>query len=315
MIRAVLIPILLSPVAAAAGELLLNQPIDCALGDNCFIQQFVDRDPGPGAADFTCGPLSYDGHKGTDFALPSLRAMQDGVDVLSAAPGTVTALRNDMPDTGKAGGVPKGKDCGNGVVIRHGGGWETQYCHLKQGSVIVTKGQRVTKGTVLGEVGFSGTTEFPHLHLSVRKNGEVVDPFATDPVTCQTADDTALWQHPLPYEPGGLISVGLADHVPEYSQIQAGEVPTASLMAPALVAWGYVFGGQMGDEVKLTIEGPDGQIIDHAATVPRQQAQLFRAAGKKAPPSGWSEGRYTVTVALHRNGQIIDSQARTFELR
>lgn len=315
MIRAAAISFMLSPVACAAGELLLNQPIDCTLGQDCYIQQFVDRDPGPGAADFTCGPLSYDGHKGTDFALPSLAAMAAGVDVLSAAPGTVMALRDGMPDTGKAGGVPKGKDCGNGLVIRHGGGWETQYCHLKRGSVRVTKGQRVAKGTVLGQVGYSGTTEFPHLHLSVRKDGAVVDPFATTPVTCATMPDQDMWQHTLPYKPGGLIALGLADHVPEYAAIKAGDVPTAPPNAPALVAWGYAFGAQKGDELRLTITGPKGEVIDHFAEIPRQQAQLFRAAGKRAPATGWAPGRYTVTARLLRDGQTIDSLTRRFNLR
>ncbi len=60
----------------------------------------MDHDPGPDAADFTCNGLSYDTHTGTDFALPSLAAMQAGVAVLAAAPGTVAALRDGMPDTG-----------------------------------------------------------------------------------------------------------------------------------------------------------------------------------------------------------------------
>jgi len=85
LIRATLALLLLA-APAAAGSFLLNPPVDCTLGETCFIQNFVDRDPGPGAADFTCGPMTYDGHKGTDFALPSLAAMRQGVDVLAAAP-------------------------------------------------------------------------------------------------------------------------------------------------------------------------------------------------------------------------------------
>jgi hypothetical protein len=45
--------------------------------------------------------LSYDGHTGTDFALPSLAAMQAGVAVTaSPPPRQVAALRDGMPDTG-----------------------------------------------------------------------------------------------------------------------------------------------------------------------------------------------------------------------
>ena len=78
----------------------LALPLDCTLGESCFIQNYVDDDPGPGAADFTCGALTYDGHKGTDFALTSIAAMEAGVTVRAAAPGVVRGVRDGMPDTG-----------------------------------------------------------------------------------------------------------------------------------------------------------------------------------------------------------------------
>jgi hypothetical protein len=51
-----------------AQELVLSSPIDCSLGDDCYIQQYVDHTDGEGVSDFRCSSLSYDGHKGTDFA-------------------------------------------------------------------------------------------------------------------------------------------------------------------------------------------------------------------------------------------------------
>ena len=70
--------------SAAANPPRLGLPVSCSLGDTCFIQQFVDHAAGPDARDYTCGALSYDGHKGTDFGLPNLRQMAAGVDVLAA---------------------------------------------------------------------------------------------------------------------------------------------------------------------------------------------------------------------------------------
>ena len=81
-IAALLLPVLAAP---AAADPTLSLPIDCVLGETCHIQQFVDRDPGPGAGDFRCGGLSYDGHKGTDFAIPTLADMARGVAVLASA--------------------------------------------------------------------------------------------------------------------------------------------------------------------------------------------------------------------------------------
>lgn len=320
MIRAIWLTILALAAPTAAGAFLLNPPIDCDLGTTCHIQQYVDRDPGPGAADFTCGPLTYDGHKGTDFALPSLAMMQSGVDVLAAAPGTVVATRDGMPDIASdAPGAPdlNGKECGNGVLIRHGGGWETQYCHMKNGSVIVEKGQRVAKGSVLGEVGLSGQTEFPHVHLSVRHNGAVIDPFAPTPgpVTCNGAPEKTLWQHDIPYEPGALLSVGVTTAVPAYSAIKAG-LPTPDTLprsAPALVVWGYAFGGRAGDEMQITLTGPQGEIVHQTAPVARAQAQFFRAAGKRGK-GAWPVGEYTGKVVFLRGGVALDARSVTFRI-
>ena len=73
--------------------------------------------------------------------------------------------------------VVKGRGCGNSVAVNHGGGWETYYCHLRRGSLTVRRDQRVEKGDKLGFVGSSGLAEFPHVHLGVRKDGKVIDPF------------------------------------------------------------------------------------------------------------------------------------------
>ena len=298
---------------AAAGQgLPLALPIDCTLGRDCYIQQYVDRDPGPGVADFTCGPLSYDGHTGTDFALPTLAAMAAGVAVLAAAPGRVMRLRDGMPDalpgTGAAAG-DEGRGCGNGVVIDHGGGWETQYCHLAQGSVAVVEGQRVGAGARLGRVGLSGNTEFPHVELIVRRDGRAVDPFDTANDQNCGGDPEPLWRDPPAYRPGGLLDVGIADRVPDYAELKAG-LPTPPRLAPdaPLVAWGLLFGGRAGDVVAFAIEGPAGEVHRDSAVLERTQAQLFRASGRRAPPGGWPEGTYRARLALIRHGAEIEAR-------
>ena len=73
--------------ATAANPLLLDLPVACSVGETCFIQQYFDHDPGPGASDYTCGTMSYDGHDGVDIRLPTVAAMHKGVDVLAAAAG------------------------------------------------------------------------------------------------------------------------------------------------------------------------------------------------------------------------------------
>ncbi len=295
---------------ALAEDFTLRQPIACELGKDCFIQQFVDHDTGPKARDFTCGALSYDGHKGTDFGLPSFSAMRSGVDVLAAASGRVVAFRDGMPDTGADNTPPdqlKNRECGNGVVIRHPGGYETQYCHLKSGSIIVKKGQTIQTGDILGEVGFSGRTQFPHVHLSVRRHGQVIDPFAIEHLDECGGVSTGIWAEPPQYAAGGFLSAGFADSVPDYQVIKDGSAARSELpnTAPALVLWGYAFGGQGGDEVTFSITGPNGPFANSSHSLDRNKAQFFRATGKKTR-NGLPAGRYLGEMTILRGGKVID---------
>ncbi|MGI3165222.1 peptidoglycan DD-metalloendopeptidase family protein [Pseudooceanicola sp. 200-1SW] len=291
-------------VAQQAPRLAL--PLDCTPGRTCHIQSYVDADPGPGARDFRCGTLSYDGHQGTDFAMPGLAAMQAGVMVRAAAPGRIRALRDGMADQLWDGTTDlAGRDCGNGVVIDHGHGWETQYCHLARGPITVREGQEVTTGTALGRVGLSGRSQFPHLHLSLRHDGQVVDPFAPEgPTACDTPAPSSLWADPLPYQPGGLIALGFLDALPAYASIKAGDAARGALPAdsPALVLWAHLYGARAGDVLTLVITAPDGPFTRQEITLDRTQAQLFRAHGKRlhaALPPGLYTGRATLTRDGH----------------
>ena len=133
--------------AEAAEPLQLQLPVRCEIGRDCFVQQYVDVDPGEGFKDYTCGQQSYDGHKGTDIRLRSTADVALNVAVLAAADGVVKGGRDGMADQlVNSKPVPenvKDRECGNGVLIDHPGGWQTQYCHMKRGSVRVKKGDVV----------------------------------------------------------------------------------------------------------------------------------------------------------------------------
>ena len=156
--QAVLLLAVLATPARAQGDapISLGLPVRCALGSTCFIQQYFDHDPSPGAKDYRCGVMSYDGHDGTDFRIPTLAQQRRGVEVLAAAPGMVRGARDGMNDIDVRIAGPqsvKGKECGNGVAVTHAGGWETQYCHMAKGSLRVHPGDHVERGAVLGLVG------------------------------------------------------------------------------------------------------------------------------------------------------------------
>lgn len=192
---------------ALAEGFALQSPIDCDLTKTCYIQQYVDHDPGGGFSDYQCAQQSYNGHQGTDFALPSVADVAKNIAVLAAAGGVVEGVRDGMADvayTSDTADQIKDRECGNGVRINHGEGWVTQYCHLKQGFVMVKNGQAVLAGDPLGHVGMSGRAAFPHVHLAVRKDGKTLDPFDPDgTVTCAAPGDSTLWSDPPPYRAGG----------------------------------------------------------------------------------------------------------------
>ena len=319
-----LLSLLLLATPAVADPPPLGLPIDCRLGDDCFLMNYFDSDPGPGATDFTCGPQSYDGHQGTDFAVPSFAAMRAGVAVLAAAPGEVRATRDGMPDLGLEGtpaAALEGKDCGNGVVIDHGGGWETQYCHLRADSVAVAEGDRVEAGDRLGLVGFSGMTQFPHVHLSVRHDGVEIDPFDTDGARVCGADDGPgddLWAQPPGYSAGGIVAAGLSPGLPDYAAVQDGTAGPATLPrdAPALVGWVLLHGGRAGDEVEIVLRDPADAVFDRFGEVlDRTQAMVMRAAGRRQPDGGWVPGVWRVETRLIRDGAVLDSAEAVTELR
>ena len=245
--------------------------------------------------------------------------MEDGGNVLSAAEGRVAGLRDGIKDqilSPQNRSDIQGKDCGNGVVIAHENGWTTQYCHMKQNSIRVQKGQRVAAGEILGQIGLSGRTEFPHLHLTVRKDHKVIDPFhPKERINCTTSDQTTLWKDPWHYRAGGLLSAGFSNAVPDYATIKAGTVtgPQMTRGSNALVLWVYGFGLRAEDVLRFEIRGPKGRIFAHDAKMPKAQAQMMRAAGLKRKQNLWPKGAYQGTVKLIRNGNELDNKIVEFE--
>lgn len=65
-------------------------------------------------------------------------------------------------------------DYGRSVVIDHGNGLQTRYAHM--GKVFVEEGEKVTTDMAIGEVGLTGRTTGPHLHMEIMKNDRTVNP-------------------------------------------------------------------------------------------------------------------------------------------
>jgi murein DD-endopeptidase MepM/ murein hydrolase activator NlpD len=101
------------------------------------------------------GGRGYELHNGIDFRGPI------GTPIYATAKGVVVKAQ-------RSGGY------GNHVVIDHGYGYETLYAHLSTMSVEV--GDEVTRGTLIGELGNTGRSSGPHLHYSIYRKGQAVNP-------------------------------------------------------------------------------------------------------------------------------------------
>ena len=95
-------------------------------------------------------------HGGLDLVAPV------GVEVRATADGKVKSVERAQ------------KLQGTRIVIDHGNGYETVYAHLSD--LLVRRGQKVSRGDVIGRTGNSGTSFAPHLHYEVQLNGQQQDP-------------------------------------------------------------------------------------------------------------------------------------------
>lgn len=94
-------------------------------------------------------------HGGIDLAAPA------GTSIRAPAPGKVIAVGDFFFN-------------GNTVLVDHGQGMVSMFCHLRETKV--TPGQTLARGEHLGTVGASGRATGPHLHWTVSLNSSAVDP-------------------------------------------------------------------------------------------------------------------------------------------
>jgi hypothetical protein len=208
-------------------------PVDCVPGSSCSGLGYPDID-GDGR-DFSCGTRTYRGHTGTDIGVTwaqmdagiAVRAAMDGEVLLvwdgkydrcpdadepdcqnptgdvapGTSPGTVVCTEIGPYCAGDGWGCYWCFASGNTIIIRHADGtgiYSTTYGHLRRGSILVAPGDVVTAGQKIAEVGSSGNSSGPHLHIDAWHEAfyDPIDPWAGP---CGPNYDQPLWRFDPPW--------------------------------------------------------------------------------------------------------------------
>lgn len=140
--RKIIDAVLTSFTATTVDELSLRAPVPGARSSSFGYRRFFNEQP-------------RSPHKGMDISAASGQAIS------APLKGRVAATGNYFFN-------------GNTILLDHGQGFISMYCHLSE--IAVTEGDSVEVGDIIGAAGATGRVTGPHLHFGTYLNGTAVDP-------------------------------------------------------------------------------------------------------------------------------------------
>lgn len=148
-------------VAGISGDVDLNRPKDASFRLALPVDSPARITQVYGANyDYYMTNFGLPGHEGIDYG------GADGANIYAVADGTVKLIARDN-------GI---HPYGNQIRLIHTGGYESIYAHLRGFVPELLQGDAVRQGQVIGYLGSTGNSTGPHLHFTLKHNGQIVDP-------------------------------------------------------------------------------------------------------------------------------------------
>jgi len=293
-------------------------PIACNPGVSCYILSYPDLDKAEGSArDYACGPAANDGDGTLRIGLADLQSLRQGIDVLATRPGKVIDAKDGIDDlvaTSKSDLKRGTPNCGNGIVIDHGGGLQSAYCHLRKDSIRVKKGDHVQAGDTIGQVGQSGVAFWPQLGFSMQSSGLFVDPISSmsDLEGCGWKQRPMI---PLPdvfkeYQGATVVSMGFSPAPITTKALKLGlgvHSPVMDREQMDMNLWAMILGVRTGDRIEVRLRDPRGRTFEYRdITANADETQTPINVSRTRGYASWRQGTYTGEITLTRKVEWRD---------
>lgn len=278
------------------------------------VSAFSDHNPAAGTTqvlDYNGGNRTYDGHRGTDFALWPFgwnKVDSGDMQVIAAAAGTIAYKANVDPTDHNCNIASA--DPWNYVGVAHADGRLTVYGHMRYNS-LTSKGvgQTVAQGEYLGTAASSGNSSGPHLHFEARygsySNNEWIDPYSGP-----GSQPESLWASQRPYLDSAINRLATHSSPPSTPDPCA---PTVTNLQDSFVTgqniyfYAYYRDFQGPLVTALTLYRPDGSV--HQSWTYTAPATTFSSAWSAAwvsnLPAGSPAGTWRFEAVY--NGQSYET--------
>jgi hypothetical protein len=277
------------------------------------VSAFSDHNPAAGSTqvlDYQGGNRTYDGHRGTDYALSPFgwnKVDSGDVQVVAAAAGTIAYKANVDPTDHNCNVASA--DPWNYVGVVHADGRLTLYGHMRFNSLTAKSiGETVAQGEYLGTAASSGNSSGPHLHFEPRTgnftNDEWVDPYAGP-----GSQPQSLWTSQRPYVDSAINRLATHSSPPSTPDPCAPSITNLQdsfTTAQNIYLYAYYRDFQGALATQLALHRPDGSTYQSwTYTNGTAFSSAWNAAWVVNLPAGSPAGTWRFEASY--NGQAYDS--------